>query len=111
MVPGIVHDQSATGATIFVEPMAVVEIGNELKQLIAAERAEIERILRMLSAQIAPDAAAMADNLAILAQLDFAFAKASLARAMFAVEPKINDERRIKIIRGRHPLIDPPSGR
>lgn len=107
MVPGIVHDQSATGATIFVEPMAVVEIGNELKQLIAAERAEIERILRMLSAQIAPDAAAMADNLAILAQLDFAFAKASLARAMFAVEPKINDERRIKIIRGRHPLIDP----
>ena len=107
MVPGIVHDQSATGATIFVEPMSVVEIGNELKQLVASERAEIERILRALSSQIAPDAAAMADNLAILAQLDFAFAKASLARGMYAVEPKINGEGRIKIIRGRHPLIDP----
>ncbi len=107
MVPGIVHDQSATGATIFVEPMSVVEIGNELKQLVASERAEIERILRTLSAQIAPDAPAMADNLAILAQLDFAFAKASLAREMFAVEPKINGEGRIKIVRGRHPLIDP----
>ncbi|MBQ4264691.1 MAG: endonuclease MutS2 [Clostridia bacterium] len=107
MVPGIVHDQSATGATIFVEPMSVVEIGNELKQLVASERAEIERILRMLSAQIAPDAPAMADNLAILAQLDFAFAKAMLAREMFAVEPKINDQGRIKIVRGRHPLIDP----
>ena len=107
MVPGIVHDQSATGATIFVEPMSVVEIGNELKQLVASERAEIERILRMLSAQIAPDAPAMADNLAILAQLDFAFAKAMLAREMFAVEPKINDQGKIKIVRGRHPLIDP----
>ena len=107
MVPGIVHDQSATGATIFVEPMAVVEIGNELKQLIASEKAEIERILRTLSAQVAPDAAAIADNLAILAQLDFAFAKASLAREMMACEPKINDEGRIDIRRGRHPLIDP----
>ena len=107
MVPGIVHDQSATGATIFVEPMAVVEIGNELKQLIASEKAEIERILRTLSAQVAPDAAAIADNLAILAQLDFAFAKASLAREMMACEPKVNDEGRIDIRRGRHPLIDP----
>ena len=107
LVPGIVHDQSATGATIFVEPISVVEIGNELKQLISSERAEIERILRMLSAQVAPEAAAMADNLAILAQLDFAFAKAALAKSMFAVEPKINDEGRIRIVRGRHPLIDP----
>lgn len=107
MVPGIVHDQSATGATIFVEPMSVVEIGNELKQLIAAEKAEIERILQALSAQVAPEAAAIADNLAILAQLDFAFAKAALARQMHACAPKINAEGRINIIRGRHPLIDP----
>lgn len=107
MVPGIVHDQSATGATIFVEPMAVVEIGNELKQLIAAEKTEIERILQTLSALVAPEAAAIADNLAILAQLDFAFAKAALARQMHACEPKINAEGRIHIIRGRHPLIDP----
>ncbi|MDO5300686.1 MAG: endonuclease MutS2 [Clostridia bacterium] len=107
MVPGIVHDQSATGATVFVEPMAVVEIGNELKQLISAEKAEIERILRALSAQVAPEAAAIADNLAILAQLDFAFAKASLARQMHACAPKINGNGRLNIIRGRHPLIDP----
>ena len=107
MVPGIVHDQSATGATIFVEPMSVVEIGNELKQLISQERAEIERILRVLSAQVAPEAAAIGDNLAILAQLDFAFAKASLAREMHAVAPKMNGEGRLNIIRGRHPLIDP----
>ena len=107
MVPGIVHDQSSTGATIFVEPMAVVEIGNELKQLISAEKVEIERILRALSAQIAPEAGAIADNLAILAQLDFAFAKAALAREMHACPPKMNGEGRINIIRGRHPLIDP----
>ncbi len=105
-VPGIVHDQSSTGATVFVEPMAVVEIGNELKQLMSAEKAEIERILHTLSAQIAPEAAAISDNLAILAQLDFAFAKASLAREMDACEPKINDEGRLHILRGRHPLID-----
>lgn len=107
MVPGIVHDQSSTGATVFIEPMSVVEIGNELKQLISAEKAEIERILRMLSAQIAPEADAIADNLAILAQLDFAFAKASLARQMNGCMPKINDEGRVNIVRGRHPLIDP----
>ncbi len=107
MVPGIVHDQSSTGATIFVEPMAVVEIGNELKQLISAEKAEIERILRALSAQIAPEVGAIAGNLAILAQLDFAFAKAALAREMHACPPKMNGEGRINIIRGRHPLIDP----
>ena len=107
MVPGIVHDQSATGATIFVEPMAVVEIGNELKQLAASEKAEIERILRALSAQVAPEAQAIADNLLILAQLDFAFAKAALAREMRACEPKINGDGRIDIKRGRHPLIDP----
>ncbi len=107
MVPGIVHDQSATGATLFIEPMSVVEIGNELKQLISAEKVEIERILRLLTAQIAPEADAIRDNLAILAQLDFAFAKAALAKQMFAVEPTMNDEGRINIIRGRHPLIDP----
>ncbi len=107
MVPGIVHDQSATGATLFIEPLSVVEIGNELKQLVSAEKAEIERILSVLSAQIAPEAEAIQDNLAILAQLDFAFAKAALAKQMFAVEPKMNAEGRIHIIRGRHPLIDP----
>ena len=107
MVPGIVHDQSATGATVFIEPMSVVEIGNELKQLISAEKAEIEKILRTLSAQIAPEAEAIEDNLAILAQLDFAFAKASLAKQMGGCMPKMNREGRLNIVQGRHPLIDP----
>ena len=107
MVPGIVHDQSSTGATVFIEPMSVVEIGNELKQLISAEKVEIEKILRTLSAQIAPEADAISDNLAILAQLDFAFAKASLAKQMNGCMPKINREGRLNIVRGRHPLIDP----
>ena len=107
MVPGIVHDQSSTGATVFIEPMSVVEIGNELKQLISAEKVEIEKILRTLSAQIAPEADTISDNLAILAQLDFAFAKASLAKQMNGCMPKINREGRLNIVRGRHPLIDP----
>lgn len=107
MVPGIVHDQSATGATVFIEPMSVVEIGNELKQLISAEKAEIEKILRTLSAQIAPEAEAIEDNLAILAQLDFAFAKASLANRWMGCMPKMNREGRLNIVQGRHPLIDP----
>ena len=107
MVPGIVHDQSSTGATIFVEPMSVVEIGNELKQLVSAEKAEVERILKALSEQVAPEADAIENNLAILAQLDFAFAKAALSRGMHGSGPKMNDEGRIKIVRGRHPLIDP----
>lgn len=105
--PGIVHDQSSTGATVFIEPMSVVEIGNELKQLISAEKVEIEKILRTLSAQIAPEADAISDNLAILAQLDFAFAKASLAKQMNGCMPKINCEGRLNIVHGRHPLIDP----
>lgn len=107
MVPGIVHDQSATGATVFIEPMSVVEIGNELKQLISAEKAEIEKILRTLSAQIAPEAEAIEDNLAILAQLDFAFSKASMAKQMDGCMPKMNREGRLNIVQGRHPLIDP----
>ena len=106
-VPGIVHDQSSTGATVFIEPMAVVEIGNELKQYIAREKAEIERILHDLSAQIAPEADNLSENLNILARLDFAFAKAALSRAMFGCAPKINEEGRVRLIRARHPLIDP----
>lgn len=107
MVPGIVHDQSTTGATVFVEPLAVVEIGNELKQLVAAEKAEIERILKALSAQIAPEVGTIEANLNILAFLDFTFAKALLAHEMHAQAPMMNREGKIRILRGRHPLIDP----
>lgn len=106
-VPGLVHDQSATGATLFIEPMFVVELGNDLKQLRAREQQEIARILQALSDQIAPHAESMLLNIELLAHLDFAFAKGLLAREMHACLPKINARGYIKIVRGRHPLIDP----
>ena len=107
MVPGIVHDQSGSGATLFIEPMSVVEIGNELKGLIAAEKEEVARILQMLSAEIAPFAEQIEGNMDLMAQIDFIFARAALGEAMNAVMPKINDEKKLCVIRGRHPLIDP----
>ena len=105
-VPGLVHDQSASGATVFVEPMVVVEMGNELKQWEAKEKQEIERILAALSAQVAPYAQQLKENVELLAELDFAFAKGLLSREMNAVTPKLNREGFVNIIRGRHPLID-----
>ena len=104
-VPGLVHDQSSTGATLFVEPMAVVEAGNELKQWQAQERQEIERILAALSATVAENAGDIAGNLDILIELDFRFAKAALARRMNAVRPKLNERGYLKLVRVRHPLI------
>lgn len=106
-VPGLVHDQSASGATLFIEPMAVVEMGNDLKQLHAKEQMEITRILQALSDQLAPHGDAIQTNIEILNHLDFAFAKGALARELFAVLPKMNQREFVKIIRGRHPLIDP----
>ena len=106
-VPGIVHDQSGTGSTLFIEPMAVVEAGNELKQWDIKEKAEIERILAAFSAQIAPDAAFIAESLETLAEIDMIFARANLGRSMHAVPPKLNENGRINLIRARHPLIDP----
>lgn len=106
-VPGLVHDQSASGATLFIEPMAVVELNNELKQWEAKEKLEIERILQALSAQIAPYAEQLKDNFQLLTELDFAFAKGLLARDMKAVSPKMNEKGIIRLKRGRHPLIDP----
>ena len=106
-VPGIVHDQSSSGATLFIEPMAAVEMGNELKQWELKERQEIERILAALSAEVAPYAGSMAETEELLAELDFIFAKGLLSRRFMCVSPKLNNEGRLKIIRGRHPLIDP----
>ncbi len=106
-VPGLVHDQSSTGATLFIEPMSVVELGNDLKQLQAQEKKEIDRILLALSNQVGAVAEQLTGNIDILARLDFAFAKAVLAKSMDAVEPKINIDGYINIIRGRHPLLDP----
>ena len=106
-VPGLVHDQSGSGATLFIEPMAAVEMGNELKQWELKERQEIERILASLSAEIAPVAQTLREDVETLARLDFIFAKGLLSRSMHAVSPKLNKDGYINIIRGRHPLIDP----
>ncbi len=106
-VPGLVHDQSSSGATLFIEPMAAVEMGNELKQWELKEQQEIERILAALSAEVAPYAGSMAETGELLAELDFIFAKGLLSRRFVCVSPKMNSEGHLKIIRGRHPLIDP----
>ncbi len=105
-VPGLVHDQSSTGATLFIEPMAAVEMGNELKTWAAKEKQEIERILAALSAEIAPYADQLRETVETLAELDYIFAKGMLSREMNAVSPKLNRNGYINIIRGRHPLID-----
>ena len=106
-VPGLVHDQSGSGSTLFIEPMAVVEAGNELKQWSAKEKQEIQRILSDFSARVAPDAGLIARNLELLSNIDCIFAKAMLGREMKAVPPKINREGRVNLRRARHPLIDP----
>ncbi len=107
MVPGLVHDQSSSGATLFIEPMAAVEMGNELKQWQLKEQQEIARILAALSAEVAPYAAGLSETVGLLARLDFIFAKGLLSRRLVCVSPKLNDRGSLKIIRGRHPLIDP----
>ena len=104
-VPGLVHDQSSTGATLFIEPMAVVELGNDLKQWTAKEREEIERILAELSAQVGAQSDMIGLNISILADLDFIFAKGQLSRDMNGILPHMNDQGRIRLVRARHPLI------
>ena len=103
--PGIVHDQSATGATLFIEPMAVVELNNDVKQLTLAEQQEIQRILRHLSAEINKNSGTLAENCRILGDLDFAFAKARLAQMMEANRPELNREGRTDLREARHPFI------
>ena len=106
-VPGLVHDQSGTGSTLFIEPLSVVEAGNELKELQLKERKEMERILAEFSARVAPDAEMILNSMDIMSRLDLIFAKAFLAREMKAVPPKLNDKGVIRLLRARHPLIDP----
>lgn len=106
MVKGIVHDQSSTGSTLFIEPLAVVEMTNEISNLKIQEKKEIERILLELSGFIGEIQSEMLNNQDILTYLDFVFAKGKYAVSINAIEPKINDRGYIKIKRGRHPLID-----
>ena len=106
-VPGLVHDQSSSGATVFIEPMAAVEMGNELKQWELKEQQEIARILAALSAQVAPYAPNIRETVELMAELDFIFARGLLSRRWVCLSPKMNDHGYLHIIRGRHPLIDP----
>ena len=104
-VPGLIHDQSGSGATLFIEPAAVVELGNEYKKLLSEEAEEIERILSELTAMIAPYAPEIREDLNVMGQIDLVFAKARLSREMNATMPKLNRDGYIRIVRGRHPLI------
>lgn len=106
-VPGMIHDQSATGSTLFIEPMAVVKLNNDFKELLLKEQQEIERILSELSEKTAAYADQISGDYDVLVELDFIFAKAILAKEMNAVRPVFNDQRRISIKEGRHPLLDP----
>ncbi len=105
-VTGMVHDQSATGSTYFIEPAAVVELNNKLRELELEEKAEIERILADLSAQAGAHTEELADNQKVMTLLDFIFAKAQLAMDMNATEPMFNEEHYIHIRKGRHPLLE-----
>lgn len=106
-VGGIVHDQSASGQTLFMEPKAVVDLNNQLQELRANEKQEIDRILRELSQHIAEEEVSLSENVRILAQVDYMFARANLAREMKASRPTMNNQGYIKMQQARHPLIAP----
>lgn len=105
-IPGLVHDTSSSGATIFVEPMSVVEANNEIRVLQAEEKEEIERILTALSAEVGSFANELCTGYQMAVELDLIFAKASLAYDMKATLPKLNDNGRVELRQARHPLID-----
>ena len=103
---GMIHDQSNTGSTLFMEPMSVVQLNNKIKELKIKEKAEIEKILQQLSEVVRENSDVLAANLNIIAQLDFIFAKGSLALEMNATKPVFNTKGYINIKKGRHPLLD-----
>lgn len=105
-VSGMVHDQSATGSTLFIEPMAIVKLNNEIRELEIQEQKEIEAVLASLSNQTAPHIEELQLDMELLAQLDFIFAKASLSHQYRCTAPIFNDKGYINIKDGRHPLLD-----
>lgn len=104
--PGMVHDQSSTGSTFFIEPMAVVNLNNELKELAAKETMEIEKILARLSEQVAQSKDALESNVEVLTKLDFIFAKASFAKSYDGTEPELNTKGYTNLKQARHPLLE-----
>ena len=106
-VPGIIHDQSSTGSTLFVEPTVVVELNNKLRELSVKEADEIQIILANLSVTCSEYMEQLRTDMKLLPKLDFIFAKANLAKKMKATMPEFNDKRFINIKQGRHPLLNP----
>ena len=106
-VSGMVHDQSSTGSTLFIEPMAIIKLNNEMRELEIREQKEIEAVLASLSNQAAPYTEELSMDMELLAQLDFIFAKAGLARHYKCSAPVFNDKGYIHIKDGRHPLLNP----
>ncbi|MGN1231274.1 MAG: endonuclease MutS2, partial [Anaerotignum sp.] len=104
--PGMIHDQSNTGSTLFMEPLSVIQLNNKIKELQAKEKEEIEKILLMLSDLVTAHAIAIEGNLELLTQLDFIFAKAALSLSMDGSQPMFNTKGYINIHKGRHPLLD-----
>ena len=105
--PGMIHDQSGSGATVFIEPMAVVQLNNRIKELYAEEKAEIDKILWRLSGLAAEKCDTLRLNEDVITQLDFIFAKAEISIEMNGTEPVFNENGYINIKKGRHPLLDP----
>ncbi|MDY3919612.1 MAG: endonuclease MutS2 [Candidatus Limivivens sp.] len=105
-VAGMIHDQSSTGSTLFVEPMAVIKLNNDLRELELKEEKEIEAILASLSDLLGDNLEALHEDIALLTDLDFIFARAQLSRSMNGSEPIFNEEGWIHIKKGRHPLLD-----
>lgn len=105
-VAGMIHDQSSTGSTLFVEPMAVVKLNNDLRELELKEEQEIEVILAALSDTAAEETEIIGDNLQLLTKLDFIFARASLSKSYHGSEPIFNQQGRVNIKKARHPLLD-----
>lgn len=108
-VPGMIHDQSSTGSTLFIEPMAIVKLNNELRELELQEQKAIEAVLAELSNMAAAENENIADNFRILTQLDFIFARAMLSKSYNGTEPIFNEKGHINIKNGRHPLLDKKS--
>ena len=105
-VPGIVHDQSSTGATFFIEPMSLVNLNNEIRELVLKEKAEIDRILAELSFKVKENSEQCLSNFKMLVEFDFIFAKARYGERLNAVRPLIREDGRFNIYSGRHPMID-----
>lgn len=105
-IQGMIHDQSSSGSTLFIEPMAVVKLNNDLRELAAKEKEEIEKILAELSNQCAEYQEELSTNITVMAHLDFVFAKANLSRSYSGTEPLFNEKGYINIKKGRHPLLD-----